>query len=143
MLLIYIFYKKKYRTELVDSSLNSINYSRAKALAIVINSPGGYIQQADFISHKILHHARHHKLPLYTFAEDYALSAAYYILSVGDKIFVDSSSSIGMIGMISSYYTYGNILKKYGVEPRKFQSNTYLKIKKKGKLFCLGNCSRI
>lgn len=39
-----------------------------------------------------------YNLPLYTFAEDYALSSAFYLLSMGDKIFCNKTSLIGGLG---------------------------------------------
>lgn len=39
-----------------------------------------------------------YNLPLYTFAEDYALSSAFYLLSIGDKIYCNRTSLVGGVG---------------------------------------------
>ena len=65
-------------TRLVEESLKSI--PRMKALGIVVNSTGGMLVQAELMKKKIMNFANHHKLPLYTFAEDNALSAGYFLL---------------------------------------------------------------
>lgn len=39
-----------------------------------------------------------YNLPLYTFAEDHALSGAFYLLSMGDKIFCHKTSLVGGLG---------------------------------------------
>jgi len=89
------------QTSKVALSLKKVNPSRSKALAVVINSPGGSPVQSEIICHKIKHFCHEHKLPLYTFAEDVAASGGYFILCIGDKVFVDPSSLVGSIGVVS------------------------------------------
>lgn len=67
--------------------------------------------------------AETHKIPLYTFAEDSALSAGYYLLSIGNKIFVDEASLVGSIGVLYLNLKIEKLTRKLGLEPRKFTSN--------------------
>jgi ClpP class serine protease len=68
---------------MIEASLQSISSAKMKALAVVINSMGGSPTQCDIISNKLLHFSKNHHIPLYTFAEDFALSGGYYLLSIG------------------------------------------------------------
>jgi hypothetical protein len=63
---------------------------------------------------------------LYTFAEDNALSAGYFLLSIGNRVFVDEGSLVGSIGVLYLNIKIGEITKKLGFEPRKFASNKYI-----------------
>lgn len=40
-------------------------------------------------------------MPLYTFAQDVAASGGYFLLCMGDKVYVDSSSLVGSVGVIA------------------------------------------
>ena len=70
----------------VQKSLEMINVHTAKALAVVVNSPGGLMTQSDLICKKVKAFAHEHHIPLYTFAEDMAASGGYQILCVGNSI---------------------------------------------------------
>jgi serine protease SohB len=63
-----------------------VNPHTAKALAIVVNSPGGLPVQSDIICAKIKSFAHQHHLPLYTFAEDVAASGGYFVLCIGNGL---------------------------------------------------------
>ena len=54
-----------------------------KALAVVVNSPGGLPVQSDLICQKLVDYTKKKHIPLYTFAEDYAASGGYFILAIG------------------------------------------------------------
>lgn len=58
-------------------------------MAVVINSPGGSPTQCDIMTSMIKGFCHENHLPLYTFAEDCAASGGYFLLSIGDKVYVD------------------------------------------------------
>lgn len=62
----------------------------AKAVALVINSPGGSPVQSRQIYLRIRQLAAEKKLPVLVFVEDVAASGGYMIACAGDEIFVDS-----------------------------------------------------
>jgi serine protease SohB len=70
----------------------------AKAVAIVVNSPGGSPVQSRQIYLRIRHLAAEKKLPVLVFVEDVAASGGYMIACAGDEIFCDPSSILGSIG---------------------------------------------
>ena len=64
----------------------------AKAVALVINSPGGSPVQSRQIYLRIGQLAAEKKLPVLVFVEDVAASGGYMIACAGDEIFCDPSS---------------------------------------------------
>ena len=61
----------------------------AKAVALVINSPGGSPVQSRQIYLRIRQLAAEKKLPVLVFVEDVAASGGYMIACAGDEIFCD------------------------------------------------------
>lgn len=92
--------KHTLRTEKVVHRLHRINTTRAVALAVVVNSPGGMPVQSEIIAAKIKDFSVKHNLKLYTFARDVAASGGYMVLSTGDHVVADYSSIVGSIGVV-------------------------------------------
>ena len=91
----------------------------------MINSDGGSITSAENILFKLKQFSHEKHVPFYTFAEDTAVSAAYYILSGGDRVFVDNTSQVGSVGIFYNSLSFRKIFEKYGLELRDFHSNEY------------------
>src|SRR3954464_3771425 len=72
----------------------------AKAVALVINSPGGSPVQSRQIYLRIRQLAAEKNLPVLVFVEDVAASGGYMIACAGDEIFCDPSSILGSIGVV-------------------------------------------
>lgn len=92
--------------------------SDAPAVAIVINSPGGSPVQSRLIFKRIRDLAAEKKKRVLVFVEDVAASGGYMIAVAGDEIFVDPSSIVGSIGVISGTFGFVDLIKKIGVERR-------------------------
>jgi len=108
---------------LVARSLKKISPSRSKALGLVINSNGGSPVQTEIILNKIKAYCHEHHLPLYTFAEDQALSVGYWMLCSGDKVYADKSSALGSIGASISHICGKEFLEARNVEVRTWVSD--------------------
>jgi len=91
---------------------------RIKAVALVINSPGGSPVQSSLIFKRIRALAQENELPVYVFAEDVAASGGYMLACAGDEIYADDSSIIGSIGVISAGFGFTEAMRKLGVERR-------------------------
>ena len=72
---------------------------------------------------KIKNFAKDHHLPIYTFAEDIAASGGYFILCMGDRVYVDQTSLVGSIGVVGQWYGLKKIIAQQGIENRKYASN--------------------
>lgn len=91
---------------------------KPKAVALQINSPGGSPAQSALIGGRIRRLADEKKVPVLAFVEDVAASGGYWLASVADEIFVDQSSVVGSIGVISAGFGLQDFIKSYGVERR-------------------------
>ncbi|MFT6912813.1 MAG: signal peptide peptidase SppA, partial [Paracoccaceae bacterium] len=91
---------------------------KPKAVALVINSPGGSPVQSSLIGSRIRRLADEKKVPVVAFVEDVAASGGYWLAAAADEIFVDESSITGSIGVISSSFGFHELLSRYGVERR-------------------------
>jgi signal peptide peptidase SppA len=90
----------------------------AKAVAVVINSPGGSAVQSHLIFRRIRAHAEETKLPVLVFVEDAAASGGYMIACAGDEIFADPSSLVGSIGVLSASFGFDRLMERFGIERR-------------------------
>jgi len=88
------------------------------AVALVINSPGGSPAQSSLIAARIRRLAEEKSIPVIGFVEDVAASGGYWLACAADEIFVDDSSILGSIGVISAGFGFTEALEKLGVERR-------------------------
>src|SRR6266568_421744 len=97
----------------------------AKAVALVINSPGGSPVQSRQIYLRIRHLAAEKKLPVLVFVEDVAASGGYMIACAGDEIFCDPSSIMGSIGVVGGTFGFQDLIKRIGVERRLYTAGEH------------------
>ncbi|MEP3300216.1 MAG: S49 family peptidase [Pseudoruegeria sp.] len=91
---------------------------KPKAVALVINSPGGSPVQSSLIGGRIRRLSEELNVPVYAFVEDVAASGGYWIASAADEIWTDSSSIVGSVGVISSSFGLDMLLKRQGIDRR-------------------------
>jgi signal peptide peptidase SppA len=97
----------------------------AKAVALVVNSPGGSPVQSRQIYLRIRQLATEKKLPVLVFVEDVAASGGYMIACAGDEIFCDPSSILGSIGVVGGSFGFQELIKKIGVERRLYTAGAH------------------
>src|SRR5205085_9183282 len=90
----------------------------ARAVALVINSPGGSPVQSRQIYLRIRQLAAEKKVPVLAFVEDVAASGGYMIACAADEIFCDPSSILGSIGVVGGSFGFQELIRKIGVERR-------------------------
>ena len=90
----------------------------AKAVVLLINSPGGSPVHAGMINDEIRRLKAKHKKPVYAVVEETCASAAYYIAAAADQIFVDKASIVGSIGVLMDGFGFTGLMDKLGVERR-------------------------
>lgn len=91
---------------------------RPKAVALVINSPGGSPAQSSLIGARIRRLAAEKELPVYAFVEDVAASGGYWLACAADEIWVDRNSIVGSIGVISATFGFHEFITRHGIERR-------------------------
>jgi len=104
----------KYRSSIEDA----FDVFNLKAVALVINSPGGSPAQSQLIGDQIRRLADEKEVPVYAFIEDVAASGGYWLACAADEIYGVSSSIAGSIGVISAGFGFKNLIEKHGVERR-------------------------
>lgn len=90
----------------------------SKAVVLLVNSPGGSPVQAGIINDEIVRLKAKHGKPLYAVVEETCASAAYYIASAADDIYVDKASIVGSIGVLMDGFGFTGTMEKFGVERR-------------------------
>lgn len=91
---------------------------RLKAVALIINSPGGSPVQSDLIAQHIRDLAKEKQVPVIAFCEDVAASGGYWLACAADEIFAHEASIVGSIGVISAGFGFPQLLERWGVERR-------------------------
>jgi len=91
---------------------------RLKAVALVINSPGGSPAQSGLITKRLRDLAREKEVPVLAFCEDVAASGGYWLACAADEIFVQPTSIVGSIGVITAGFGFTGLMEKAGVERR-------------------------
>jgi signal peptide peptidase SppA len=97
----------------------------AKAVALVINSPGGSPVQSRQIYLRIRQLAAEKKLPVLVFVEDVAASGGYMLACAGDEIFCDPSSILGSIGVVGGSFGFQELIKRVGIERRLYTAGEH------------------
>jgi signal peptide peptidase SppA len=97
----------------------------ARAVALVINSPGGSPVQSRQIYLRIRQLAAEKKLPVLVFVEDVAASGGYMLACAGDEIFCDPSSILGSIGVVGGSFGFQELIRKIGVERRLYTAGEH------------------
>ena len=103
----------------------AFSMKNAKAVALLINSPGGSPVQSRQIYLRIRQLAAEKKLPVLVFVEDVAASGGYMIACAGDEIFCDPSSILGSIGVVGGSFGMTELIRKIGVERRLYTAGSH------------------
>lgn len=104
--------------QVVSSLRSAFEDPGAKAVVLLINSPGGSPVQAGMINDEIYRLKALHKKPIYAVVEETCASAAYYIAVAADQIYVDKASIVGSIGVLMDGFGFTGLMEKLGVERR-------------------------
>ena len=91
---------------------------KAPAVALSINSPGGSPVQSRLIFSRIRELAEKHEKQVLVFVEDVAASGGYMLSLAGDEIFVDETSIVGSIGVVSASFGFDKAIEKLGIDRR-------------------------
>jgi signal peptide peptidase SppA len=91
---------------------------KPKAVALIINSPGGSPVQSSLIAARIRRLAAEKDMEVHAFVEDVAASGGYWLACAADRIWVDESSIVGSIGVIFASFGFPEFMAKNGIERR-------------------------
>jgi len=85
--------------------------SSIKAIILHVNSPGGGVAASEEIYREVKRVREEKKKRVVVSIETVGASGAYYIASASNKIYADSGSIVGSIGVIAQWVNYGDLLK--------------------------------
>ncbi|MBI9019011.1 MAG: signal peptide peptidase SppA [Phycisphaerae bacterium] len=89
-----------------------------KAVVLEVNSPGGAVVPSDMIKHEILKFKDNTGKKVYVSIQQVGASGAYWYSVAADKIYAQTDSVVGSIGVIHINMIFEQALKeKLGVEP--------------------------
>ena len=95
---------------------------RAKAVVLLINSPGGSAAQSHLVYRRVRQLAEEKKLPVLVFIEDVGASGGYMIACAGDEIYCDPFSIVGSIGVVGATFGLDKAIAKLGIDRRVYTS---------------------
>lgn len=96
--------------------------AHVKAVALIINSPGGSPSQSHLIFRRIRQLAEEKKLPVLVFVEDVGASGGYMLACAGDEIICNEFSIVGSIGVVGASFGFHELMEKVGIERRIYTS---------------------
>lgn len=89
-----------------------------REVALAINSPGGAPAQCSLMSGMIRYFAAEKQVPVSAFVEDVAASGGYWLACAADKIYVQPSSIVGSIGVISAGFGFEDFIAHHHIKRR-------------------------
>mmetsp|Transcript_20615 Transcript_20615/g.53003 ORF Transcript_20615/g.53003 Transcript_20615/m.53003 type:complete len:331 (-) Transcript_20615:853-1845(-) len=96
----------------------SFKNSKAKAIALRINSPGGSPVQSHLIYKSVKYLKEKYNVPVVAVCGDVAASGGYFLAAAADEIIADEASIVGSIGVVSGGFGFSDLIKKWGIERR-------------------------
>ncbi len=97
----------------------------ARAVALLINSPGGSPAQSHLIFRRIRQLADEKKIPVIAFIEDVGASGGYMLACAADEIICDQFSIVGSIGVVGGSFGFPKLMEKLGIERRIYTSGEH------------------
>jgi serine protease SohB len=94
----------------------------ARAVALIVNSPGGSPAQSHLIFRRIRQLATEKKLAVIAFVEDVGASGGYMLACAADEIICDQYSIVGSIGVVGGSFGFPKLMEKLGIERRVYTS---------------------
>jgi protease-4 len=102
-------------------ALDRLARSRAKAVIVHVNSPGGTTAGSEQLYHALL--ALKSKKPMVVVVDGLAASGAYIAAIAADHIVSQETSLVGSIGVLFQFPNVGDLLGKIGVSMEEIKSS--------------------
>lgn len=95
-----------------------------KGMVIRINSPGGAVSATHDL-YEAVQEFRAADKPVYASMGDVAASGGYYMASAADRVYANSGTLTGSVGVILSFWGYKDLVNKVGLEARTIKSGQF------------------
>ncbi|WP_108623958.1 S49 family peptidase [Candidatus Similichlamydia epinepheli] len=106
------------------TNLISDKWRGVVALIIQVDSPGGLAKEGFDLFDCLKVWKEREQIPVYVLVNGICASAAFFTSCVADRIFADSISLIGSIGVVSPCISFGETLEKLGVDVKLISAGT-------------------
>ncbi len=108
---------EKIQEILLDSREDGFKNDRIKGILLVINSPGGGVNDSDIIYRHLKEYKKLYNVPIYAYVDGLCASGGYYVACAADEIFASEVSLIGSIGVLAwpPFMNLYDALEKIGV----------------------------
>jgi signal peptide peptidase SppA len=103
----------------------AFNMRKARAVALIINSPGGSPVQSHLIYRRIRQLAEEKKRAVIAFVEDVGASGGYMVACAADEIICDVSSVVGSIGVVGGSFGFPKLMERLGIERRLYTAGEH------------------
>src|SRR5216684_1010269 len=103
--------------EVVDQLRRFADDDSIKAIIIHVNSPGGGVAASEEIYREVKRVRDEKKKRIVASIETVGASGAYYVASGTNKIYADSGSVVGSIGVIAEWVNYGDLMRWAKLKP--------------------------
>jgi len=103
--------------EVVDQLRKFADDDSIKAIVIHVNSPGGGVAASEEIYREVKRIRDDKKKRIVSSIETVGASGAYYVSSATNKIYADSGSVVGSIGVIAEWVNYGDLMRWAKLKP--------------------------
>jgi serine protease SohB len=103
----------------------AFNMRNARAVALIVNSPGGSPVQSHLIYRRIRQLAEEKKRPVIAFVEDVGASGGYMAACAADEIICDASSVVGSIGVVGGSFGFPRLMERLGIERRLYTAGEH------------------
>ena len=104
-------------SEVVEQLRKFADDDSIKAILIHVNSPGGGVAASEEIYREVKRIRDEKHKHIVADIETVGASGAYYVSSATNKIYADSGSVVGSIGVIAEWVNYGDLLKWAKLKP--------------------------
>lgn len=104
---------------LLKSREDKFKEDRVKGILLVIDSPGGSVNDSDIIYRALRQYKERYNVPVFAFANGLCASGGYYIACASDKIYASDVSLVGSVGVLwfPPFINISETLKKIGADP--------------------------
>ena len=99
----------EYIDQLIDDENN-------KGILLYVDSPGGTVYESEELYLKLLQYKEETGCPVWAYMAHYAASGGYMVSMAADKIYANSNTITGSIGVIMSGYDMTGLYEKLGIK---------------------------
>lgn len=86
-----------------------------KGILLYVDSPGGAVYESEELYQKLLEYKETTGKPVWTYMSHYAASGGYLISMASDRIFANTNTTTGSIGVIMAGYDMSGLYEKLGI----------------------------